>query len=320
MPAKTFFIKQLQKLPASRRLEVYDKIAKICCPFHNGGKERTPSMIINIEKNGKYQAGKLFCFGCSERVGDWDDLAKHFKLAKLSNNTELDPEISDKDRAELFGASGGEDDFIVGSKIDPMIEFLPLWNKKDKWRSINGKIIHKLQGRLIPTDFGNTQLYLPVYVRNVFYGGVKARLKKVEGRPSYFNDEGEWIKQVIYPFDYVSKLLDKQKRRVLFFGEGSRDALNPLQYDVPAAVNLGGITVWSKAKALLLQDLNLDLLVIATDPDEVGNKTAKAIYSDMKGYCPMKRMIFNNENGEKSDPGNTSKERWLRLKHKLGII
>lgn len=322
MLENNFYANQLKKLNSDKKLELNASFAKICCPFHNNGKERTPSLKINLVRD-KFKAGSYVCFACNAHSKNWDDLAKVLHLkTKTSGQSESDLNISNEMRNKLFGNSEILDDFSIEErKMDKAIENSKLWPSKDEWRSISGKILRKVEARSIATEYG-PKLYLPAFVNKQFKGGITCRLYKAKSSksPSYIYDSGSWITNTVYPYDYTKNLLSKTNSKVLFYVEGPRDVLNPLQYNIPTLANLGGTTVWSEEKAELILALKPKLLIIATDPDLIGNLLAEKIKTSLGSFLNTKRLKFpDKKNGDKMDPGDTPKARWLHLKKVLDI-
>ena len=309
---KDFFINQLKKLNGHRQVILESSTAKIACPFHNEGRENTPSLRLNLDNSNGFQPGRSYCFACGKKA-DWKDfisneLIKPYKLKPIStSHVDINLNIPDLSEEEQFF-----------SKMDNQIKFAPLWDKTVKWRGISGRLLNKIQARELDTEYG-TMLYLPAFVNGEFYGGIKCRLNKHKKYPSYINDSGKWSRHTLFPHDYAKYLLSKQKHRVLFLGEGPRDALNPCQFGVPAVCTIGGKTVWNQMKADLILALKPSLVVLAFDPDQIGQELTELAHQDLKHEVKLKRMNFP-KGKEKYDPGNTPKKRWLNLKQQLGIV
>jgi hypothetical protein len=326
--SKDFFITQLKRLPPSRGLELNDSWAKIRCPVHNEGRENTPSLKINLDTSSNFRPGSAKCFACDLFCPTWDDFAVLVKLKKLDQAaTSFDFDLARRVRNKVLGNNADEviDDFFEERTQSPEIELANLWPADRVWRGISGKLLHDIGAKQLDTKYG-PRLYLPCYINKKFKGGVTCRIdvpKAFKGR-KYINDGNEngnsWITNTIFPYDYTKKLLRKKKRRVLFIGEGPRDALNPLQYDLPTVILLGGVTVWSQAKADLILSLEPDLIVMGFDPDEIGKAVTKLARDALERQVKCVKLSFPDRDGQnKADMGNMSKKRCLRLHKELGL-
>jgi 5S rRNA maturation endonuclease (ribonuclease M5) len=310
-----FIIRQLNRLPRESGLRIEPHYAWLRCCFHGRGRERTPSLRINLDRSTEYRIGSFICFGCNNH-GGFNDIAKALKLKqyKAAGDDEIDLEISEQTRQNILGESATRD------TIRADIAFAPPWPKKQRWRTIPGWLLARLDARLINTKYGE-RLYLPVKIHGEIAGGVTCTLYKA--RRSYIYDKGRWIRESLFPFDYVKRLLRKQRRRIIFLVEGPRDALRLLSFGIPALSILGGKTVWRKIKAVLLMELDPRVIVLAFDPDKIGQQITALVREDLHGQVKLQQLKFTIEkiNGKtvKNDPGSIPEWRALRIKQRLGI-
>ena len=299
----------------------------ITCPWHGGGGEKTPSLKITVD-SGSYAPGGWVCFGCSpRRSGDWNKIAVKLGLRKKGDDEDSPyaAEISNTVKSKLLG---DEDDNPLDS-LHRMIAKEPIIQKSQPWRGIKGWLLNDLGARVsmmnsagIMTEY--TRVYLPAHVNGKWKGGIfcswtdKSQLK--------YENEKHVGQEILFPYDYVkNKLLEVPPReRKLVLVEGPRDALNLLQNDIMALANLGGETVWSDEKAELLMDLDVAVLVIATDPDKVGNGLANTIKRQLSNtigrILRFKMQVKYSEKGRlimKEDPGSLSYERMQYLKKQM---
>ena len=317
MGVHTAFIRsQLIKLPPERGYEPHEHHGMLRCPFHGGGKERTASLKLNLDTEEGYKTGSWVCFGCG-RHGEWREFAQAtgLKSGKKFEDDIFDLYTSKLKKHQLLGSDSEELD------LRPEVRLSPDWEPDKKWRGISGKLLSRLHAKRIINQYGE-RMFLPVIINKQPVGGITCLLKKQPNFPSYINEPGQWIRSTLFPFDYTKRLLKKYNRRVVMIGEGPRDALNPLQYGMPALTNLGGTTVWTKDKAELLMTLDPELIVIATDPDEIGNQ----LYEMIKGHFDLQikttRLKFPpyvKGKTEKKDPGNMSKERIRAMMQRLNL-
>jgi hypothetical protein len=322
MLSRGFITQQLQRIPSEYGLRLGEHFAWLRCIFHSKGRERTASLRINLDTSTQYKIGSYVCFACNEH-GSYDDLRKTFKLKryKKRGNDDFQREINDEIRQSILGKTSSE-----LNKLAVQIQFAPHWPKKQRWRSINGQLLSALDARAIINKFGSPRMYLPVMQDRAIVGGItcsysdKVKLK-------YVYEKGDWIRNTLFPFDYVRKRAKQLKRRgkklVIFLVEGPRDALNLLQHGLLALAILGGTTVYRNIKMDLLMSLEPDLVCLAFDPDKIGQQVTKLAYNYLHGQVAMKRLKFTIEhrNGKiyKNDAGNMPELRAVKLKKQLAI-
>ena len=300
----------------------------ITCPYHGGGNEKSPSLKITID-SGSYAPGGWICFGCSpQRHGDWNKIAVKLGLRKKGDDEDAPyaAEISTALKSKLLG---DDDDNSPMQTLHDKIAREPLIQRSQPWRGIKGWLLNDLEARVsmlnssgLITEY--TRVYLPVHVNNKWKGGIfcswtdKSNLK--------YENEKHVTQEILFPYDYVAKKLKElpPRERKLVLVEGPRDALNLLQNDVMALANLGGETVWSEEKSELIMDLDVAVLVIATDPDTVGNSLANLVKRQLSNtigkIMRFKMEVKYSEKGRvisKEDPGNLSYVRMQYLKKQM---
>lgn len=291
------YAKELNQLPETFGLKVSSSghRAKIRCPFHAGGNERTPSLSINLEGNYK---GHWYCFGCGVK-GSWNKLAKEIKLRRVSDNGFSDIDVPTiPDEAPQFEINGSE----------------PVPNGF-VWRNIRSDVLQKINARILYTIYGK-KVYLPIEMYSETVGGITCAMKK--SKTSYIYDKTP-VHKYWFPFDYVASLSPSH----LVLVEGPRDALNLIQNGIPALANLGGIYSWNEEKIKYVMDLDPKIVVLAFDPDEVGQKLTAAVSDKLRRlFQPHVRFEMNAESShsEKEDPGNLTPERIAYLKGRINLL
>lgn len=298
----------VDQIPAHRQPKQVGNSIWIKCPWHKNGQESTPSLKINAVGENGYPPGSWTCFGCAPRKGGaWRILAKKLGIAKGGNTLEATP-ISDT--SKFLGEDDNEDH-------EQLLNY-PLVPESMTWRGISGKLLNRLEARYIG-EYNTPRVYLPFVQNGEWLGGVQCSYDGSE--PKYIYEKNIPIRQLLFPFDYVKRL----KPRYVVLCEGPRDALNLLQYDIPALANLGGFTTWSEDKAEQVSFLNVKMVVLAFDPDKVGRRLTSVAKRDLSTYVSatprfkMKSEIKEGKNiiREKEDPGNLSKKRISYLKAKI---
>ena len=298
----------------------------IKCPYHKNGQENTPSLKVNLQA-GQYAIGSWRCFGCSPpKSGSWAKLAVKLGLRKKGDEDD-EPYAAELPTSLLKRML--EDESEDTNTLHEKLAKEPLIQVSQTWRGIQGWLLNELQARVSMlssngTATNYTRVYLPISVHGKWRGGIFCSWDENTGL-KYENEKME-SQELLFPYDWVRSkllLLPKKKRKCLFV-EGPRDALNMCQHGIVALGNLGGDTVWSDAKAELLQELDLEVLVNATDPDLVGNRLAKRVRRSLTNVIPVikrfKMSITYSESGRvltKEDPGNLSYPRIQYLKEQM---
>jgi len=319
---RQFLIRELNRLPRERGLRLEEHFAWIRCCFHGRGQEQVPSLRINLDRSTQYRLGSFICFGCSER-GEYNDLAKPLKIKryKASAADNFTFEVPEHLRENLLGETPPR------GELKAEVKYSPPWPCDLVWRTIPGWLLNKLDSRMIAAKFGE-RLYLPVAINKEIVGGITCALHD-KASIKYLYDPGTWIRTALFPFDYTKRLLrryqkrDAQYRSAIFLVEGPRDALRLLSFGLPALAILGGKTVWRQAKADLLLSLEPQTVILAFDPDEIGQAVTQLARDALAGYCQLQKLNFtvSRRNGEKikHDPGNLPEWRAIRLRRQLNV-
>lgn len=296
---------QLRKIPASRSLEFVgtDK-AKIRCPLpdHKGGQERTPSLFIFL------QTGTWYCQGCKEQ-GPWNSLAPRLGLKPLKA-LEDEPKPIIMNEEALLGET---------EEADPRES---PWPNDLDWRRIPAKFLIKVGGLLYINNRGESFLRLPSYVYEERVGHIDCLLEKPKPRytktgrqlkapPSYENSPGVWAKQTLFPYDYVTDLIERKGLRCVVLVEGPRDALRLLSFGIPALSCLGA--QWDKGKRELLAELPIDTVVLAFDNDKAGKLNHERVTEDLGSSYKLVHLKFVKG----GDPAKLSDKACRKLKRNV---
>lgn len=274
-------------LPEDRSPQVRGDNIWICCPWHAGGRETTPSLSINVSSD-KFQIGFWHCFGCG-KSGMWNTLAQALRLPPAALLPVATP-INDALRTRLLGSKRVESfntDELTGA-----------WT--GDWRGIRGDLLKELGAvSAFLVKYSESRIKLPVVIDGNLQGAIYA--SPVKTSRSYLYSPGSWIEGAVFPYDHVRRMLKTVRRRVILIGEGPRDALNPIQYGLPALAILATQARTFTAKVGHVMALEPDLVLIATDPDEAGVKAAKRLAAAFKGLCRTVRLRMGD-----MDPGEFS--------------
>lgn len=277
------------------------------CPFHGGGKERTPSFRINLQK-GKYPIGYFYCYGCNKH-GLWNDLAAVIPGLSLIEGEELKSQellmtkLTPQQRSSLYS-----EDLQESIDFKSMVE----WDEKEIWRKINGSLLYKIGGKKFYNKVTKmNQLFLPCYQNKKLRGGIRCVIDRQPGQKGYFNTSGPWVRKTLFPYDFVKEYY-KERNKILALVEGPRDALNMIQYGFPALAILGAHN-WSQLKADLVSLLNPNLLVFAFDSDEAGELAFENVQKSFEGFPNTLKLKFK----EGQDPGDLTEEEVHKYYEKL---
>lgn len=262
-----FVRNQCRTLPGARYREDYTMIR---CPFH---ADKNPSGRINHSIYSK-SPGFFKCYGCGA-TASWNELAPLIGCTPFETKP-----------AVRYAQPIHVDETVEESE---KLRLKPLPRGK-KWRGISTNLLSDIGCELCRVVYDNSLsrpfLYMPVRVGNELKGYTKARLKKEEGKTSYINKKGSWVKHYgLFPFDYSISILTATHTVVLV--EGQRDALRLIQNGIPAMCIMGTQN-WSDEKSQLLELYGVERAVIFMDGDEAGIAGAKKVYSSLKQFMPCK--------------------------------
>lgn len=342
MLERDFVVAQLKSLPKTIGLKVEKEKAWIKCPWHKNGRENTPSLKINLSAGRKYGVGVWNCFGCGiqkelkatgQGNAGWATLA-----AKLGLDGGIDGKKQQSKTISAAEVTGMEDEFFstrdtkqLAIELDrERLLTYPKHPMKAIWRTIPGKIVRGVGGIDAKNSYGYSRLYLPIMVNGEWCSGIYCTYNKA--KLAYIYDGDKRVNRSLFPYDYMAKHIAKRrkarKKIYVVVVEGPRDALNLISNGIYALAVLGGITAFNKDKLKLILDLDPDLVVIASDPDEIGDKLAKAIQRDCKKHLipwvhfEMKSHFEKVKNGKQTvkikkkleDPGDLKPKRIDDLK------
>lgn len=273
------------------------------CPFHAGGNERTPSCGVNLTKP-RVPVGQYHCLACKAK-GSWNKFAaatglKGFNAADQINDI-YSFSISDTSKKENQKIK--KEDYTN----------LAYWPKKKIWRKIEPRIVRMYEGSQPENPwFEDDFLYFPVIINKDYVGGIYARKvvskqTKEQGLSSYINTSGSWMKQALFGYNIA-----KKQRGPLWIVEGPRDVMKTRQVG-GRAVGLCGAYI-SDRKIRLIEALDPPVIVIATDPDEAGNKARKTLEEKLTNF-PVIHAKFPTG----KDPGCFTTKSYQNMRVKLGL-
>lgn len=293
----------LQQLPADRQLTPSSTAAKIVCPNpeHANGRETTPSFKIAL--TGQY-AGSGYCFGCGWH-GNWQKVCVLLGFSKeakyLAQETPYDL-YSDEDEEAMLGTK------VKRDVTEP-------WPVDQDWVGhdgvvLNGQLVSDVGGRLV---LGNPpHLLFNVRVNNRTVGTIKCVLFPKKDDLKYINSKGTWVRDTLFPYDYVRERWPRLD--VLILTEGVRDPLRTIQNGYPSLSILGSNN-WSAKCAGLVKRLSPSKLIIMMDPDRAGDDAARDVYDSLADEIETRVVrLPSKPNGKKLlDPTDLSKSKLERV-------
>ncbi len=281
----------------------------VCCPVPEHGGEKTQSFKINIE--GQF-IGSHFCFGCRS-VGKWADTCR---VLGLPREAQFLTETNIADSFNQFDL----DSMFAGAKPKPKdAHEVVRWERKDDWRGISGKLLHKLEATIEWQD-SLPKLILPVLMNKKKVGFVTCNIEKdmTPGALNYINSRGRWAQDALFPYDYVKRWITRDNLDTITIVEGPRDTLHLCQEGYPTVGTLGSNN-WSKRCAMYVKSLGVKYAVIMADPDNAGDKLEADIYDDLGDSMHLKTVHLKRlPNGKKQeDPADLSPERLEKIYRKV---
>lgn len=281
--------------------------AVIRCPYHGGGQERTPSLGINLGKNPSVALGVFHCFSC-HAAGPWNKLARDLNLPMLEESRD-DPDSFAFPHAAVAALLG-----IEGCPDKPKLKALTPWPASKEWRQVSGETLVQFRAKKWSFKDGSPCVYLPVLVNGSHVGGIRARIRKESSdgikRPSYLNLSGTWAAKALFGYDLCRD--SSYEEDPLWIVEGPRDTLWCHQNGIRAVGLMGSAATPGRIR--LIEELDPRLVVIATDNDEAGNRTAVFLRKEMKRLgIPVRRLVLP----EGRDPCNMSPSFLQRAKAAL---
>lgn len=282
----------------------------ICCPYHSGGREKTPSLRINMH-DGKFPVGTFHCYACKVS-GSWNKLANELSLDGFKARDKVN---------DVYAFSFVDEAKPAEVKVPVIPEYADLqrWPRDRRWRRIDAAVV-RAYGGCAPRErytgdwlVGRNFIYFPVTVSGQQVGGVYARRRvnaatKAAGQPSYINTSGAWIKQQVFGYDVAKR----RSRQPLWIVEGPRDCMKVHQMGGRAIALLGAYV--SPRKLRLIEMLDPPSVILATDPDDAGQKALDAL---RKGLDMFPQYLPRFPAGK--DPGDFTPRRYARMLERLGL-
>jgi 5S rRNA maturation endonuclease (ribonuclease M5) len=245
----------------------------VLCPFHS---ENTPSGRIFHSQSTK-SPGYFRCYGCGKKA-PWDEVAP-----KLG----LKPYQWAKPSVQYAYALRKRDEQVVRK-----LKFCPLPANK-VWRGIKTNFLLRFGAQMCIALYDDgiksaKMLYFPVMVKSELRGYIRARVRKVEDKPSYLNAPGPWSHDYgLFMYDYAVDLMIRLGLKTIVLCEGPRDAIRLNSLRIPAIAILG-TTSWSKRKSQLVEMTGAKVVILAFDGDDAGLKAIELVQPELESMIKVK--------------------------------
>lgn len=305
---------ELRRLQAAGRAEVKSGRMYVCCPFH---PEKTPSCLVTVRTDSKYEVGSFKCLGCGEK-GNYAKLAEAMHLRPLGDDAYVYKEVP-KYHEEVYRRRIQDTALTASASLKELMNEMGLRKPRTLpegmvWRTIPFDMLVSVGACLVEDKRSKEDfLLLPAYMDDELVGGVRAVLKNTSDKSivKYKNSDGEWSKEKgLYPYDYAACRLNEFEEKYGFRGivivEGARDSLCFNCEGMPS-FGLLGTQSWSETKRDHVLDLDPDFVLVCLDGDKAGRKAETMIWESLKDVVPTRKMNltrFNRECGFDVDPGN----------------
>lgn len=297
----------------------------ICCPFpQHGGVDKSPSLGVYMQVEGKIPLGYVHCFGCGTK-GPWNYLAEIANLEKIKEwqkSSDISTVVTRDVEDSLLGDGGITFKSILKKmKCEEAIR----WPTGLEWRGFEGQLIFDVGGHIINDERAESVgVLFPIKIGGKVRGAIRAVYEKKGKELAYINMQGDWSKKYgLFPYMYAHKIIRKRKCPFVFIVEGPRDALRLCSLGIPAVAILGA-TSMSELKALLIVNLGISHVYIMSDNDKGGDTMAKTVKKWLKATeaVIIKRIQLPRKKDEegklvKMDPGNAPKKIIKRLREFL---
>lgn len=294
------------------------------------------SSCPSLQTSGKYKleirkdGSKAHCWVC-DWSGSWDSFAKSQGLQTLKNGNrgfskesyQSNVDIVQHIHAQLVADVKETENKQPGVLPSGLIPWAQYTNHP--WRGLSVEFLTSLDARFWQHDYEGhitPRILLPYYQHGALVGYTGRRLDQIKFM-KYCNAEWTPAKKLFYPYDYVAST----SPRTIVLVEGQIDALNLIQYGIPALCIMG-TNNWSDAKRSKLQELDIDRVFICMDGDSAGRLAATqllqgterhgSLIQDKKGIRYFQH-VENINLPDGTDPGDLAQDQLAWLKNYIGV-
>ena len=300
----TIQLQKLKQLGYFRSFEEKEEYYFVTCPFHGGGKERTPSLGINKERlktrKGYVEEGFAHCFGCGYRARFTKFLADIYNVPEFEFiKQEYKQRIYEESRSIKVSLSRQEE------KEEVKEVTIPLTDEGRAYlhgRKISDEVIELFD--IVSTENGT--VVFPLKDKKGKLLGIQRRSIR---QKKFFNTENLDKLQYLYGLYQVkNKTCVKDVR--IYVTESIIDALTLWSWGYRAVAIMG-----SKFSEYHLQELSKlpYEIVLALDNDEIGKMASKKI-KDMCINRGIRISMLKWGNNIEKDVNELNKENFERIK------
>ena len=244
-----------------------------CPSLDSSGK-----LKLEITKDGK----KAHCWVC-DWSGSWDSFARLAGLQPIKAHRPgcysaeaMDSDFGAQLRKAVIDNNRELREFDL-NKEGELPSGLSQWSvyTKEPYRGLSVEFLTSLDARywVHKTAYHSTpRLLLPFYQYGKLVGYTGRRLDS-DPLIKYYNAPWAQAKNILYPFDYVTK----SNPTSVVLVEGQLDALSLINAGIPALC-LMGTNNWSNMKRAMLLNTTITDVYICMDGDEAGRLAASKLY------------------------------------------
>lgn len=250
----------------------------VTCPFHKNGKERSPS--FGIRKSDLV----CHCFTCGWAGSFTEFINKLYNKPsdstfgrEFTNNYYVNLSVDDGGRELSFELSRDKKDTLINYISEDELDSYRYIHPYMFERGLNEELINRFD---VGYDIHTDELTFPV--------------KELSGNVVFIARRHTKIKRFHYPVSSIkpvygaNELVDNSHRRVMIC-ESILNALTGWKYNLPSIALLGTGT---KNQYDILRKLPVRHYVIATDPDEAGEKAAQKLINELGNYKVLSRLVI----------------------------
>jgi DNA primase len=273
-------VKVMADSPAKTQLQAY------CFKGHD---HDSASLFIR-KRDGAFK-----CFGCGVKGRNWNELAKHLNAKMLTDDELPDP-------IKLFHENI-KDRKRNGARKATLPWDLEPWNAA--WRGISSYTMSAADAfRWYDDRMECYRMLFPIYkLTGPLWGWVARRMDKQQ-KMKYRNSTGLPSEKILYPLHIVRQMKAKSVALV----EGPVDALKLIDRDIPA-LSIMGTKNYHRSNRIILLNLGIERVVVATDGDTAGDDCREKI-------TPSLEKLFEVDHyacPRKKDPGALPKKEYRKL-------
>lgn len=248
-----------------------------------GHDSKTPSLSI------RKSDGAFFCFGCQVQGRSWEALKRYIQIEGIPEDMLPDAfEMLNDDLARLVTDDGENIELPRG--IQP-------W--RGTWRGLSTELLRNIDARFWnqekkrkrpdPMVISTRRILFPLWQLGVLRAYLSRRLDKSDYQ-RYYNMPGIRAKELLYPLDFVGKMLAQKKGQTVVLVEGPYDALRLIDCGIPALALLGTGNYDDSNRNLLL-NVGANKVVIALDGNKAGQKARYEIAPSLREWFDVEHFF-----------------------------